>query len=535
MDGRRATIIGLTLWCGLLFACAVAAFTSHNDFPLYFHPDEPSKVAQLLEREFNFRHPQLLLLTTDVASYLLGMREPLQVGVVGRSISAVAAAVAVVALTLLAYRLRGWAGALAAGVIVLLNPTLGYLAHFMKEDCVFLMGLSLWLLALIGYLQQQSWRRLALLGVACGVAASAKYLGAACVGVGLVVALLKPIPSVARARSSGLMLLCAVATGLVLNVHILVNPVKAMKGLHAEINHAAFGHLGFNLRVPHLLYAEEFKAMSPIVLVFAAIYLVGLAAEWRKRSADERITALFPVCFFVLLCFSSLVNMRYFLPVSVTLTLLAGLGLADVARLVERLAKAEKMRLAPVAAGVGAAVIAALFVGPFVRASVTAFRDDPRFALRTWIAESLPPTAVIAQQHGVGLLDPGDDETPPAPFDPSLEQKVLILATFPEDIHTFQQIVDEGVTHVVLMTGRYLLFEDPYDTLDESLVPSYLHHRDFYRQVLARGRLVWSADYPHGVHRIARTSYQAEISRRLNEKLEVFELSPATPTAAAQP
>lgn len=258
------------------------------------------------------------------------------------------------------------------------------------------------------------------------------------------------------------------------------------------------------------------------MLGLAAVFLIGFLARFRRRPAGEWIAALFPISLFALLCFSSVVNMRYFLPVAAGTTLLAALGVADLASWIERQTKSQRFHIATGAAAALTAGLAILLFPAFYQQSVTVFRDDPRFALRDWIAANLPPSAVIAEQHRVGLVD--SEGNPVLSFAPNLQQKVILLNTFPGEIPTYQALIDQGVTHVILIRGRYLIFEDPYDTLDKDLTPIFLQHRAFYRQVLAHGKTVWSSAFPHDVHRIARTPDQAKIERRLEEKLEVFEL-----------
>ena len=47
----------------LLASVSLWISTLHNDFPQNYHPDEPSKIAQLVnpEQERNFNHPLLML------------------------------------------------------------------------------------------------------------------------------------------------------------------------------------------------------------------------------------------------------------------------------------------------------------------------------------------------------------------------------------------------------------------------------------------------------------------------------------------
>ncbi len=524
----RVEVIALLAWCVVLFAVAVTAFTSYNDFPLHFHPDEPGKVQQLIDRDYNFRHPQLLLITSEITSRVLGMRERDELGAVGRGISAVAAGVAIVALTLVGWRLRRWPGAIMAGVVLLLNPSLGFYAHFMKEDCLFLMGLSLWLLSLVAYLHKPTRRGLLLMGIACALAASAKYLGAMCIGISLLVVLIRPWTGAGRLKVGGLFLLAAMITSLIININFLLHPKDAVDGLKYELEHVAEGHLGFTINVPHLLYLQEFKAMHPVVPALAAIYFVGLIINIRRRSAGEWAVALFPLVFFALLSSSPLVSPRYFLPVYTGFMLLAALGAVDLASWIERLTRTQRFHVARWGAVAMAVVLAILLAPSFYKLSVLAFKNDPRYELRDYILAHLPADAVIASQPGVGLIDSKGNRDPK--FNPDMPQHVFTIPNFGSTLSTKKESIDSmtrmleegGFTHVVLMTGRYRIFEDPYDTLAPKLRPEFLQYQAFYRDLLANSELIWSKEYPHGVHRISRTRYQAQYERRTSEKLELY-------------
>src|SRR2546422_6738796 len=50
-------------WALLLFAACLWLDTRHNDFPFFYHRDEPDKVSQVIRGEWNFHHPALMLAT----------------------------------------------------------------------------------------------------------------------------------------------------------------------------------------------------------------------------------------------------------------------------------------------------------------------------------------------------------------------------------------------------------------------------------------------------------------------------------------
>lgn len=128
----------------IVFIGAMALFSEHSSFPIYYHTDEPGKVLQVTHRGKNFHHPTLLLTSASLArrAFLHGGAEddPQRVVEMGRRVVATFAAASAALLALLAARLHGlWAG-LSAGLLVVTNPLLYELAHYFKEDPVLLFG-----------------------------------------------------------------------------------------------------------------------------------------------------------------------------------------------------------------------------------------------------------------------------------------------------------------------------------------------------------------------------------------------------------
>src|SRR5438874_7005689 len=97
-------------WLALLaiFALSLFAYTRHNDFAFYDHPDEPGKVRQIRENDRNFHHPLLMLNATDLALRLSGVERTRQnIAVTGRWVSAVFASCTVVIFGLVAFYYYG--------------------------------------------------------------------------------------------------------------------------------------------------------------------------------------------------------------------------------------------------------------------------------------------------------------------------------------------------------------------------------------------------------------------------------------------
>jgi hypothetical protein len=131
-----------------LFVLVAALFSRGNDFPFFYHTDEPGKVEQIIECRRNFHHPLLMLNSGSYALALSGMDRTYQnTAVAGRWVNALFAAGAVVVFSALALKWGGPVAALGAGTLLLLEPNLFDAAHYMKEDPALIFGLSCFLLA----------------------------------------------------------------------------------------------------------------------------------------------------------------------------------------------------------------------------------------------------------------------------------------------------------------------------------------------------------------------------------------------------
>lgn len=198
-----ARAAGVVAFLAFLAPLCWRMYTAHNDFPIHYHPDEPSKAMQVLTQDRNFLHPLLLLQVTSEAARLQGVEMPIarrgwnedlvqQVGQTGRNVAAGFAVVAVLALALTAYFQGGLLAMIAVGLVVAFSHTLLIYAHYFKEDTALIMGLSLTVLSLTLLWKTGSPLAVALLGVSCGLAASGKYVGLLVLTVAVPLLLLVP-------------------------------------------------------------------------------------------------------------------------------------------------------------------------------------------------------------------------------------------------------------------------------------------------------------------------------------------------------
>ena len=316
----------------LVVACAVLDF-SHLDFPLGYHSDEPRKVSLLVEGRQEFFHPILLLQLAHLGCALIGAVDPVQIVLVGRTVSALSGVALVLAVFLLARRRLSPRAALAAAAIVGLSPIVTMHAHYFKEDMLLTLTLVLALLAGVWAEERVTGARLVALGVALGLAASSKYIGALLAPLLLVRAALAARRQGGRPiAAAGLALGVGIAAFSLVNYPLFLAPGTFRDGLRFELRHMTTGHgpvvispldWGFAF---HLLYSLLPGLTAPLAFIALAALLVHLLG-WSRVSSEDRLLVLTALLFY----FSAELSptkphpdfMRYMLPVVPPLALLA--------------------------------------------------------------------------------------------------------------------------------------------------------------------------------------------------------------------
>lgn len=456
----------------VLFVLCAWLYTRHNEFPAFYHPDEPDKVTQIIDGKWNFHHPMLMLATTRVVVDVLHIPRTQQpIVLVGRWISALAAALGVVALAWLGFIVRGPLGFAVVATAAALNHQIYELAHYFKEDAMLFMAISLTFLAVALFWKKKNAGTAALLGLACGLSVSAKYIGALVFLPALIV--LARSKSPAQARVFAVFLVVALATIAVANFPIVLNFDLFRNSFSREFALAAHGQSGMTRRVPNTQYLRVFADnTNPVTWVLLAIYY---ATFWRKRATrvlPELLLAIFPIAFAVLLACSPKSNDRYFLPATGLFMVCAGLGALEARRLLSR-----RLGLR----GAGALTLGLLAVAQLIGLTRydLAFSHDDRRELADWIHANLPTEAMLAQDPRASLQR----------LQPALAQRIAATKLTGTSV---DELVAGGVTHVVASEsdyGRYFL---------KSLVPQntfrdeYEQRRSFYEDLFHRGERLWS-------------------------------------------
>lgn len=455
-------------WAVALFIATLVLHTRHNEFPFYYHPDEPSKVEQVMgTRAWNFHHPMLLLSTTKLAATLADARTEQAVVEAGRWVSAAFTASAIVALSLLGMLSRGRLAGVGVGLVLMLHHQLFELSHYMKEDTALLFGLAVSILAAHGYARQPSGWWAVLLGVGGALAISGKYAGA--------MALLFVVAALYRSeRWRRDAFTAGVALALVfiaINLPLLRDMGTFSASLARETQLVVEGQ-GLTQSVPHTRYWNVFLANTTPVMWL--LLLAALSGAWRRRKKIpfiEWVTLAFPFAYALALSFSPKDNDRYFLPATALLSVLAVVGVAEFSRwfrnhepLAERLAIAL--------------LIAAQLPswtedrGGLVR-YWQAFQRDDNAELIEWISKEIPADALLAKDNKVRLPTArrhNEDAAPPP-------HKVL-SAEYAADLGTLAELRAKQVAYVLITDSTFQKFES------KSLKPKAKDAADFDRRKL---------------------------------------------------
>lgn len=467
----------LLIFLVLVGLTTLVVCTRHNTFPYTYHPDEDTKVRQIVSGRRNFFHP-LLLLTTTSAAYHSGLMEknPLNAAIAGRWVSASFTALSVVALTILAGRWGGWASAWGAAILLVLNPLGFELAHYFKEDAALLFGLSATFLALDVFWKTPRPTTAALLGVASALAISGKYLGA--------IILLFVLPLlILKSRQNSARLLLWFLGGLVITIIIVDWPllrhwIDFSNGLGREMNGATGGHRGLSRDVPHAYYLAKLHEITPIG-IWAGLGLTSIAmlVAWKKSTATQLLTLLFPFFFLALLSFSPKTATRYVLPATTLFSFLAGLAPGLIMRQSWQIKTRLIFALIALVA-VMAGAVASFSVWQHLYAD---FSTDARGGLRQWIDQKTTPAAIIAQDERVDLLS-----------DPHWKNRQILNSEFVADLGSLDTLRKQNVRYVAVTRQTYNRFFNGLKPNSEKQA-EFERRASFYRELFATGNPVWES------------------------------------------
>ncbi len=455
-----------------LFVFSLALFTWKNDFPYYYHVDEPLEALLVLEGATHFHHPLLMGNFTDLVSRVFQVpRTPQPIVETGRWCMAVFGAMAVVAFAWLAFRYGGLLAAVAVGLLVALNPLLIEVTHYYKEDPALLMGLALSFLAMAYFWERPSWKTILFLGGANALAFSGKYIGIVAVILSVILMFRVPLRD-ASIRRWGCFLLFAVAfVAVVFGVNYqLYRGLDVMVGGVGREVVLLDGGGGKSWLTDK--YWEIFLEQTSVVFwFFTGWWCFRVWQTRRERTWPEFLMILFPLVFALMLSLTPKTAGRYFLPAGVTICYLTGLGIADFCTQVAVFWKWSRRRKGLLFAACLVAACATTVSD--VRQTVLAFSRDSRRELAGWLQQNADANAIVAQDRRVQLVGVFSKETSDRAFTPT--QKVLTKDNM-ADFGSVQELIQQGVEYVAIDAARKKKTGEG---------------RDFYKELETTGELVW--------------------------------------------
>lgn len=501
----------------VVFAAAALAFLStlllsvrHNDFPFYYHPDEPAKVAQVLSGHRNFNHPPLMLTAAALVLEAGGFTaEPERAVQIGRWLSALYLSAANAILTVVAGFYAGAFAAVVAACLLVTDPQAVLTGHYFKEDPLLLLGWSL-VVAAGAWRWQTAERKLSLLilGIAAGATVSAKYFGVLALAYASLLEALLPMPvepalSLSRGKGLAMLWMAAGAAFIALNAWPVAAHFSELRAGFAQIERVALeGNDSIGAPVPHFQFVAMFFAFtSPVTLLGLGLALCGFT---RRRNAaiaaDRLLLALAPLGIVLVLCFSALIAARYLLPVHALAACAGSVSLAEGVRRLSRGWRSDTARLALRAALVVATLILALgWDGRTLLRYERDFGADDRRALRQWMRAHLPPGAVVAQDDLASLAGPVGQLS--AEFEEAAARGSVAVATpcvlsrkAVADFGDLSALRAAGVTHVAVCrfsTRRYL---DAAKRPAAHVETAFARRRKFYLQLEETARRLWKSE-----------------------------------------
>jgi intracellular septation protein A len=499
---------GNQLWVhrGAAFLLVAAAFagsfflnTRHDTFPYGFHPDEPWKADQILSQDGyrNFHHPQLMLEVTQRV-FNLGRtpRDEQAVAVLGRRVSAFFASVAVVAICLTGYLAGGLWGATLLGLAGALCSSLAVYAHYFKEDAALAMGMCIVLLGTCWMMKARSHfgksAGVILLGVACAIAASSKYIGIVFVIAGLAAVIAAPAQRWQHRvfRTTAFLLICGFCIAAT-NYRIFIDPADFKHGFGYEAEHVTTSHFGLALNRPNVHYIATLPIETgwPIVLLGSAA-IPMLLITWRTRSGWDVMASLFGPGFLLVLSVSRIPNARYLLPAAVMTHVMAALFALWVIQSVAN-------RRWRAAGGIVFAAIILLIGLPRCISVVHQFGDDSRDRLRAWMVANLPAKSIVVGDFYTGMVTHARVMRGQDTIGDGITVRERFAATM---FGPLSSLPGKGIDYVAVADLAYDRYFQPDIRPTDDFKKDYDDIRQWYIDLFTNHKLLWSYDPDMNLH-----------------------------------
>jgi hypothetical protein len=477
----------------MLFAVVHVGLVTRNvTFSYAYHWDEGGKARQVVSGKRNLNHPPLMLNVARVVHRAAGSPASLQeTTVLGRKTVALFAAVAIAVFVLLAYAIAGQTAMWLTGVLLISQPMLFRLSHYFKEDAVLLFGWGLCLWAYCKYhARPRRWSSV-FLGVAVGVAMSAKYIGV----LPAVCAIAMGGWTCARSdldRREKVIQMVVLLSAIVVFVMIADFQVWLDQGIAVDsIRHEVRKQYSHNTGVGNVFALLVSRSRWPVIALSAIMILQKL----RRRDGPMPLLVATVVPSALLLAVLSTVDRlvpRYILPIVITLEMLAALGACSLAEALRR--------RRPSLGAKGMVLTSFLFALPVLYVQVGAMRSemrafsapDPRKRLVRLVAEEMPDRSLIACD--LRILLPGACGAAPGDADDGTEQQFIQIPRWNRGEPIMEWLKRENVTHVAVSR----IYADHYLGMSEVQTKGQFsdaaQRGQFYRELFREADLVWESE-----------------------------------------
>lgn len=483
-------------WRLLVVALAVFVvgfFVYHDktDFAFYYHTDEPTKVTQLQGNERNYFHPLLLINTAGLLYDLEGRPADKQQAVeTGRLASGIFSAAALAIITVVAILHGGWVAGLIACAALLLNHNLYEFAHYFKEDPALNFSLAVLCLAATLYERRSSVATAVLVGLGCGLALSAKYLGVIALPFGLLVLFAGRTAALGRWAAVGWFILGFVGTVLLVNWQAVPEFGKFVAGFQDEMTRAQgrFDEAGtFQTKA----WQRIMMAFTPLTLLLLVGYFLSPLFRPRRLTVAEWVFVGIPATFALFLFFASRSGGRYNSPIILLSVLAAAIAAGWIVQaLLARAGRhARWVRIVAPLVLLGAVFAVEL---PDFSNSWKNLRTDTRLQLKQFIGRNLPLDAWIAEESDADLSDPAERTKFTSGMEVPRRRWLVKYGNVFADEGTIEEWRAKGVTHIVLVwnNDKKRLSRQGPDTWDQ--VPQKRRaETEFIYRLTTEGNLLW--------------------------------------------
>ncbi|NJK92516.1 MAG: hypothetical protein HC904_12195 [Blastochloris sp.] len=466
---------------GLLVVLGVWALNTQNhQFHWGYHNDESSKVRQIQSGERNLRHPPLMLEVVDLGMMVKGGREnPQRVVEMGRILSALYMALALALLVDWAWVRVHPLAALGLAMVLPFHAGLFEVGHYFKEDALFLLGIAAALRALDFWLSAPGVWSAVLLGLSLALLGGGKYIGWIMVGCVAVEIGRQAAQSKRSLRWVGLSFLLAT---LAIYLPVLVHLERWGVFFKEEVTFLLGGDYGAGLATPHGVYWKLLCDDFSLIMLVIGLGTFALGA-WSRRLPGAWLMPLVCILSLSALAFTSKYSERYLLPVQMLAMVIMVSG--PVLLCHEGLRRVGLRSVISQVLLLGAtcffsAILMKDNLGDF-RERWQGFQTDSRLKLFTFIRQHLTPGEVqLAQDTMVQFEDPA--------YLDGMKHSYFVA-----DLGSLEELKAQGFTHLLLSYDVYHRYVDQSQLLLGQAEEGYWKRSEFYREALARGRVLWSA------------------------------------------